>query len=507
MKTGKVSLVIVGPRCYVDNLPAQYYTLISDTLTFVDDHRFSSEDFRQGNWDGTYNFLYTDASQKGRLFFPFGLIDKVVEIFSYNNIDYDIIETYTSYQLGTISNDILPEITLRDYQVEAVNACLQEKRGIIHLPTGTGKTEIAAGLLKQLQLHGWKSLYIVDRVNYMNQATQRFEKRGLTGIGKYGDKYRDLDYDLVVGAAQTFVTRLGNNNQEVIDYLQGLHAIIFDEAHHMKANGWQKILNSTAAHVIVGTTATPFDSRRVGSVYNNNSIIGWLGPVIYHKPVQWFIEQGYLLPCSVLMVDVQGKQTQMSDWIKLNRFYLVHNFERNKKIVDIAIDMYEEGHKILIIVDQIQQGHNLLKMLFELGYEEVGFSSGSSKYHYAVPSGKKVKIVTESRDPNLVTRDFDKEKKGILIGSKIYNESVDLPSLSCLVVASGGKSPIQVIQRLGRALRLHSGLDRAYIIDFNDTYSSILMRQSKVREKVYEEQGHLIHQVRDWDVFRSKDIM
>jgi CRISPR/Cas system-associated endonuclease/helicase Cas3 len=51
-------------------------------------------------------------------------------------------------EAGTLFEDV--GVQLRDYQVKAVNAALQQHRGIIKCATGGGKTWILAAILKAL---------------------------------------------------------------------------------------------------------------------------------------------------------------------------------------------------------------------------------------------------------------------------------------------------------------------------------------------------------------------
>ncbi|MCJ2670766.1 MAG: DEAD/DEAH box helicase family protein, partial [Candidatus Thermoplasmatota archaeon] len=70
---------------------------------------------------------------------------------------------------------------LRPYQSECIRAVLErvragERRALLHLATGTGKTLIAAKLAERLTLAGdMKVLFLVDRIQLAVQAHETFE--------------------------------------------------------------------------------------------------------------------------------------------------------------------------------------------------------------------------------------------------------------------------------------------------------------------------------------------
>jgi superfamily II DNA or RNA helicase len=64
-------------------------------------------------------------------------------------------------------------------------------------------------------------------------------------------------------------------------------------------------------------------------------------------------------------------------------------------------------------------------------------------------------------------RDFIKSKKDILFGaSKIYSEGVNIPELSCLILAMTTNNVGLLEQLLGRISRNHPGKKNPEVIDF-----------------------------------------
>jgi len=71
-----------------------------------------------------------------------------------------------------------------------------------------------------------------------------------------------------------------------------------------------------------------------------------------------------------------------------------------------------------------------------------------------------------------------------VLASKIFDIGVDIPSLSGLVIACGGKSTVKALQRVGRVIRKYPGKKFSVIIDFVDQ-AHFLQEHSKIRYKIY----------------------
>jgi superfamily II DNA or RNA helicase/intein/homing endonuclease len=72
---------------------------------------------------------------------------------------------------------------------------------------------------------------------------------------------------------------------------------------------------------------------------------------------------------------------------------------------------------------------------------------------------------------------------GHLLHNSILQEGVDIPCITALINAGGGKSPSAYYQKIGRAIRLNDGKTRAIVIDFIDEVKW-LNKHSKERIKV-----------------------
>lgn len=168
--------------------------------------------------------------------------------------------------MKTLSNEI--EIKLRDYQLETIEkiestlAGEEAQRVLVVLPTGSGKTVIAAELIGRALDRNERVVFLAHRRELVHQCSDKLDRFGiLHGIIMAGEKPSFLP-DVQVGTIQTLSARLkqGTIQSPIADLL------IFDEGHHCIANTYQKLIESYPLAKVIGLTATPIrgDGRGLG---------------------------------------------------------------------------------------------------------------------------------------------------------------------------------------------------------------------------------------------------
>ena len=142
----------------------------------------------------------------------------------------------------------LTSIDLRPYQQGALAAVLICWRGQISLPTGTGKTVLAASVLDSLEDR--KALFVVHTKDLLYQTKTEFERLLGEGIGCIGDSEYELRR-ITVGMIQS-VRELQFDDLDVV---------MIDECHHSASPTYQSFLASVDCPVRLGFTATPRTDR------------------------------------------------------------------------------------------------------------------------------------------------------------------------------------------------------------------------------------------------------
>ncbi|MEE8168442.1 MAG: DEAD/DEAH box helicase family protein, partial [Candidatus Hydrothermarchaeales archaeon] len=142
--------------------------------------------------------------------------------------------------------ELKADLKLRDYQEDALSTWFRSgKRGVIVLPTGSGKTVIG---IEAISLCNVSSLVVVPTLDLMDQWKQRLESEFNVEVGSYGGGSHELQ-GITMSTYDTAYLRaeeLGNK----------FALIIFDEVHHLPAPGYSNIAEMFASPYRLGLTAT-----------------------------------------------------------------------------------------------------------------------------------------------------------------------------------------------------------------------------------------------------------
>ncbi len=159
---------------------------------------------------------------------------------------------------------------LRDYQHAGINGAREHfraarRRVLIVMPTGGGKTLTAADMVGGVYRKGKRTLWLTDRSELAEQASDAFDAAGVP----HSYIMRDTDPDRFgrawVGTIQSFLAR-ARRGKWVPDRVD---LLVLDEAHRTESETWQAVLDLFPGAYVVGLTATPMrgDGRGLGNSY------------------------------------------------------------------------------------------------------------------------------------------------------------------------------------------------------------------------------------------------
>lgn len=160
------------------------------------------------------------------------------------------------------------EINLRDYQVESVDkveAALSQVRAVIlQAPCGSGKTVMAAELIRRAVDRNERILFLAHRRELVFQCCDKLNRFGIDYSVLMAGIKPSLIPDVTVASIQTLTARIARRRVE--PPLADL--IILDECHHSVAKTQLKLIDSYPDAKIIGLTATPIrgDGRGLGRV-------------------------------------------------------------------------------------------------------------------------------------------------------------------------------------------------------------------------------------------------
>jgi len=221
------------------DLPAKR-ALVKSVQFFLPEARYSAA-FRMGRWDGMKSF----ATLGGKSYL--NILDRLLPVLQEHGYEFEIDDqrAFHSTEFTPIDENYLSELSwpaghrfagqpiqLRDYQVDAINTCLQNPQGVNVLPTSAGKTIITASLSKIVESKG-RSIVIVPNKNLVQQTEEDYRNIGLDVGVLFGDR-KEYDHTHTICTWQS-LNVLDKKNKDCLDgdqlevFMKDLVCVICDE--------------------------------------------------------------------------------------------------------------------------------------------------------------------------------------------------------------------------------------------------------------------------------------
>ncbi len=347
---------------------------------------------------------------------------------------------------------------LREEQQQAVDRWMNTKRGVIVMPTGTGKTEIALTIMQNLAVC---ALIVAPVRDLMYQ----WHRRILQGLGYDAGIIGDNTYlvhpvsVITYDSACIHMEKLGRFFQ----------LIVFDECHHLPGEMRREAALMCAAPFRMGLTATPERSD------GRQKDLDWLiGPVVYHLPIAK-VKGNTLADYEIIRIPVHLSQEEQDTYNACSKCVRDYMMRKNKQETETGGTfqwqdlMAETGkdpgaravqkayYKMQSIQDRAEEKLRVLEDLFRLHLgERILIFTGSNRMAREISCRFLV--------PCLLNHCQKKERLDILDGfrdggypalvaNQVLDEGVDIPAAKVAVVVGGSASTRQAKQRLGRILR------------------------------------------------------
>lgn len=316
-------------------------------------------------------------------------------------------------------------LELRPYQQRAI-ASIQasgKRRIILVLPTGGGKTEVAAALFVAAIEQGERGLFLTHRLELVDQAAARIAKYGARVGVIQGDTRPDPDAPIQVASVQSLARR----EHPPADI------VITDEVHHAPSDEFSRIINAYPESFHLGLTATPFrlDGRGLGNLFHE---------IIVAAYPRELVELGYLVAPRIYTApdpDLSGIKRTMGDYAQGQLS------ERMSRLTGDVVATWQkraEGRKTVVFAVDIAHSQALADRFR---------TAGIAAEHFDGTDGR------ESRQATLVR--FRGGETTVLSNCALISEGFDLPDIGCCVMARPTESLALYLQQVGRAMRPADG--------------------------------------------------
>lgn len=351
-----------------------------------------------------------------------------------------------------------------DYQRAAAEAAIKQQRGILKMATNSGKTAVAAAVIKYLKI---PTLFMVPGVDLLRQTRKSFARMlevPRESIGALGDGEFSFGQWITIATPDTMHGRQGF--AEMQEWHNRWQLLFIDECHGSGSETWFEVLQDIQAFYRIGLSGTPLD-RTDGA---DLRLIAQTGDVIYEVSNKLLISRGVSVPVEISLKSIKGESIKSNNWKSVQKTGVIENELLNADVVDWTHARVADGKQVVILVKEVKHGKFVEKALKEAGIKQLVFMHGE--------------LPSQTREEAL--EGFTAGTVKVLIGTSVLYTGIDTPNIDCLVFADLGKSRIAVLQALGRGLRAKPGKDKLLVRDYANFRHKWLTDHSLRRLKIYK---------------------
>lgn len=331
-------------------------------------------------------------------------------------------------------------MAVRPYQRDTIDAIrrgwAEFKRQLVVLPTGSGKTCISAWVAQEHVQAGQRVLFLAHREELLLQTIDKFKRAaGLFCELEKAEHHASRTCQVVVGSVQTFMARGYNWDADHFDL------VIVDEAHHVMADSYRRVLEMFPGARVLGITATPdrADAKNLGGVFQN---------IAAEVKLFDLIADGYLAPITLkaipLQIDLNGVKSIAGDFAADD---LGNRLEPLLGNIARGIAEHASFRRVLAFLPLIATSQKFVAACR---------AEGLHAEH----------IDGESPDRREKLERFARGEFDLLSNAMLLTEGFDDPGIDCVCVLRPTRSRPLYSQMVGRGTRIHPAKDNLLLLDF-----------------------------------------
>lgn len=316
---------------------------------------------------------------------------------------------------------------LRPYQQKALDEIRElysvgKKKVLLQLATGGGKTVVFCEILKSCHARNKRAVLLVRGRKLVDQASQRLMREsvphGVLMAGHWNDKPREL---IQVCSIDTVARR--------IDAIRDTDLIVVDETHMAASKSFREFIERFPNAYKLGVTATPFQRASITHVAEH---------VVNPITMIELIEQGYLVP----PIYYAPSSPDLRD-VKISRATGDYDMEQLSESCSTIVGSiptnwikYGEQRPTICFAVNIKHSHEIVS----------GFKA------HGIPA-RHVDAESSDDERNEAIDDLEAGRIKVLSNVGIMCTGVDVPFVSCLIMARPTQSLNLYLQQAGRGTR------------------------------------------------------
>jgi len=427
----------------------------------------------------------------------------------FQDIDEELEELEMSSEFKRCGPVIPANISLRNYQVEAIDEWQKNCfRGIFDMATGTGKTYTALAAIVSLYKAMDNNLAVIIICPYQHLVEQWKDdivSFGMKPIVCYSASSQRNWRERLKTAVTSF--NLGVQNhfcmvstnatfsidyvQELIQRLTGNVVIVVDEAHNFGAEH----LSTTLQEHIPYRLALSATIDRHGDPEGTQKLYDYFGEKCIEYTLKDAIVNDMLTPYYYHPITVSLNEDELHDYMELtNKIRKNINNEKHGKIqlseyakmllikrARIVAGASEKVIKLKEVITDYKDDNQILVYCGATTMRDVDYQEGKPQ----IDEARQIDIVSGmlGNDLNMRVSKFTSEENAderkrikanfaegthlqALVAIRCLDEGVNIPSIRTAFILASSTNPKEYIQRRGRVLRKFPGKKHARIFDF-----------------------------------------
>lgn len=335
---------------------------------------------------------------------------------------------------------------LRPYQADAIaelrsSLAAGKRRPVLMAPTGAGKTRIASEIISLARQKSKRVAFCVPALSLIDQTIQAFWREGIRDVGVIQADHEMTDWSrpVQVCSVQT-IHRRGYPQCDLV---------IVDEC-HKQFSALQKWSHDPEwkETPFIGLSATPY-ARGMAKDWDDLIIVA---------TTQELIEQGHLSPFRVFAPahpDLGGVKITAGEY-QLDQ--LSQTMMQRELVADVVETWIRIGDGRPTFVFAVDRAH---AQTLQAQFQSAGVACGYQDAN------------TTRQEREALKRKLLAKEIAVVTNCETLIMGVDVPEVSCVVVARPTRSVMLHVQMIGRGLRTSPGKTDALILDHSDNHSRL----------------------------------
>ena len=372
---------------------------------------------------------------------------------------------------------------------------LGERRGMISMPTGSGKTRVAVqAVVEAIREDGFKGgiLWVADRDELCEQAVEAWrevwasegtQKTRLRISRMWAGQDRPLpttDMHVIVATIQTLYAKT-THQTAAYEFLADFKLLVFDEAHRSIAPTFTSVMEELGLTrwrraqepLLIGLTATPYRGHdkeataRLVNRYGRNRLDSGAFQSDYPEDVIAELQSMRVLARAdheiieggeFSLSDDERRQSEATPWLPRSvEDRIAGDADRTRRIIRDYHEHIGPNWPALVFATSVEHAQTVAALLTRDGVKARAVSAN-----------------TETSVRRRIVEEFRAGEIDALVNYGIFREGFDAPRTRAIVVARPVYSPNLYFQMIGRGLRgvKNGGNDRCLILNVRDNIAN-----------------------------------